>query len=358
MPENTSATQSPEGRLVWADIAKGMCIVLVVLHHLTGKHYAMVVPQQMGPVAETWLWLVAALKPLRMPLFFVVSGLFAAAAIQRPWRGVLARRVLSPYYLYAVWLGIHAVIFSVAQTLPMNRTQDLGELVADLLFASTGLWYLYALALYFLLAKALRPAGVWFVLAFATTLAALTPMLSIDEVNRASLLRHFVYFAVGVYVPTVVTRMADLRNRHTIAVLLVSYVLVGGAMLWLSVPTGWAVLAVSVVAVPLGIRWAVALSGSHLASLTVHIGRRTLPIYVLHVPVLSLLHHLLELLPSVALGPIASAAFAVAYPPVATAVVTVVCLVIHSALVRIGLDRLFRSPFVATRSTGAASGAR
>ena len=128
-PRPTAATAgAPRPRLVWADAAKGLCILLVVLHHSTVKHLPAVLPADLSAVGEAWLALTAALKPIRMPLFFLLSGLFAAGALRRPWAQVLTARVLTPYWVYAVWLGLLAVVFSLERTLVMNRTQGVGDL--------------------------------------------------------------------------------------------------------------------------------------------------------------------------------------------------------------------------------------
>ncbi len=83
-----------------ADAAKGVCIVLVVLHHLVTKHLELVLPGD-GPAVVAWGAVTAGLRPLRMPLFFVISGMFAASAVRRSWGASLRRRVATPYYLYA-----------------------------------------------------------------------------------------------------------------------------------------------------------------------------------------------------------------------------------------------------------------
>ncbi|MEV4522046.1 hypothetical protein AB0J77_17600 [Micromonospora tulbaghiae] len=39
MPTRTEGNAPPDGRVVWADVAKGACIVLVVLWHVVVKDY-------------------------------------------------------------------------------------------------------------------------------------------------------------------------------------------------------------------------------------------------------------------------------------------------------------------------------
>ena len=124
MPSPTDAAAPT--RLGWADIAKGASIVLVVLHHATTKQYDLSVPAHLAPIADVWTTLTHALKPVRMPLFFLVSGFFAAKAVHRPWPSV-TRRISTSAYLYVVWLLLLAAFTLWERELPMNRTQNLGD---------------------------------------------------------------------------------------------------------------------------------------------------------------------------------------------------------------------------------------
>ena len=47
MPSPTDA--AAPARLRWADVAKGACILLVVLHHVITKHYDALVTGPAGP---------------------------------------------------------------------------------------------------------------------------------------------------------------------------------------------------------------------------------------------------------------------------------------------------------------------
>ena len=329
-------------RLRWADVAKGACILLVVLHHVVTKHVVQVVPPSFELVGAGWSGLSHALKPLRMPLFFVISGVFASAAVSRPWSAQVRRRLLSPAYLYVVWLLLLAAVFAVEQDLPMNRTQDLGELALDLVFASTGLWFLYALAVYFLLARlTVRVPTAW-LLGAAAAVAASASLLPIAEANRVSVLVHFVHFAVGVRCPEVLRRLAEDRRPLT-GPLVVAFV--GGAVLlaWAGAPLSLEITLLSLVAVPAGIRLAAATRRvPPVADGLAWVGRRTLPIYVLHVPLLAVVHHLApDTLPA---GGTPAFLVAATYPLLVTALVVGACLAVRSVAVQVGLRALFELP--------------
>lgn len=345
-PADVGTSRAPVrmGRLVWADAGKGLCIMLVVLHHVIGKQYGFVLPDGSGWLMQGWDALTHALKPLRMPLFFVLSGMFASAAVKRPWRDVAGPRIGSPYYLYVVWLCIHAALFSVAQALPMNRTQDLEELLADLVFASTSLWYLYALALYFALAKLVGRWDRRLVLALAIAAVPLSSLLEIQAYNRESILQHFVYFAFGAFFPGVVGRAAQATSGRRTAVLLAAYCVVGAALLQLGAPRGILTLSLALFAVPLGIGAAVALCRAlpRLGQATARVGRATLPVYVLHVPLLAAVHQLGWGLPEA--DPVASVLLAAVYPVAVTLLLTTAAVATHRLVMSTPLRWLFQRP--------------
>ena len=346
-PGGTATATPPAGRLVWADAGKGVCIVLVVLHHTIGKQYELVVPENHQWLLASWEAVTSGLKPLRMPLFFVLSGMFASAALQRPWRDVMGPRVLSPYYLYVVWLCIHAALFSWATTLPMNRTRNLEELLADLAYASTSLWYLYALALYFPLAKVLHRFDPRVVVALAAAAVPLSELLDIEAYNRESVIQHFVYFAFGACFPTVGGRVADVtrRGRWT-AALLAAYLVVGGLLLLLGASRGVLTLSLSLFAVPLGIGATVFVTRriAWLGRAAATVGRATLPVYVLHVPLLAVVHRLGFAPPDWDRAAGLSLLLAAIYPVALAVAITAVALAIHRLLAGGPLRWLFARP--------------
>jgi uncharacterized membrane protein YcfT len=336
-PTSTVATAptGSDGRLLWPDVAKGLCILLVVLHHLTTKHYLGLVPATEGWLADTWTAVTLALKPVRMPLFFVLSGFFAASAVGRPWSQV-SRRVTSPYYLYVVWLLVLGGVFTVERSLVMNRTQDLGELLADLVFASTGLWFLYALAVYFLLARLLLRVPLPLALGLAGTVTAAAYAFPLEDANRTSVLVHFTWFLAGSRCPRLVRRLGGLEVPGMLSLLVVGYAVL------LTVP-GVPTLLLSVVGVPLGLVAAGALArGSRCAPVLGRLGRRTLPVYVLHMPLLAILHH--ALVGPAPVGGVDDLLVLAAYPVMLSVVLVLACLGVHALLVRLGLGLLFELP--------------
>ena len=75
-------------RISWVDYSKGICIILVVMMHST-----LGVENAAGGLS--WLHdFIGWAKPFRMPDFFLISGLFLASRINRPWREYFDSKVL------------------------------------------------------------------------------------------------------------------------------------------------------------------------------------------------------------------------------------------------------------------------
>ncbi len=284
------------GRLAWADVAKGGCIVLVLLWHVIMKDYLQIDWRLAMPVPGAWGAFGELLLPMRMPLFFTISGMFAAAAVHRPWRAVARSRVAKFLYLYALWLLIHTAVLAFAPDFPTDRASSVGQLLAQLTITPSNLWYLYALALYFVLAKALRRVHPAVLLGAAGTLAAVAATGLLDTPgNRGGLYQNLVFFLAGLHLRPYVLRWAQAGTGRRLLLAAAAYGVGSAVLLATDVGRlpGVAVL-VSTVAVLFGIAGAVRLTRwPVVAEPLAALGRHTLPIYVIHMPVLALLHLLI-----------------------------------------------------------------
>ncbi len=344
-----------QGRLAWPDVAKGACIVLVVAHHAIAKHYLPLVPERLTDLADAWVVTTYALKPVRMPLFFVIAGMFSAGALSRPWPAS-SRRLATLAWLYAAWLFALAGYFAVEQRLETNRSRDLGELVADLLWPSTSLWFLWALAVYFVALKALRHLPRPLVLTVGAALCVSSSWLPLYGANRIAVVAHFVFFAAGAYAPHAFHRLADSTpRRRWLVVAAAAYVVLTLVVRWTQVPEGISLLLLAVLGVPFGVVASARVATVPiLAAGLVLLGRATLPIYVLHLPVLGALMHL-PVHVGDGVGPWSWAA-ATLYPVVATAVTVLACLGLHRLALRAGLTWAFTLPTPLVRGVGPSTG--
>ncbi|GAA3585135.1 acyltransferase family protein [Kribbella ginsengisoli] len=336
------------GRVAWADVAKGMCILLVVLWHVLMKHYLQIDWHISGQARGLWGTLGEQLLPLRMPLFFAVSGFFAVRAVQRPWPVVLRTRVAKFYYIYVVWLVIHTVVLAFVPDFGTERADGPLKFLAQLTITPSNLWYLYALALYFVIAKAAHRLPAWAVLtpAFLLSAAASAGLLAVPG-DRAGVYQNLVFFLAGLYGKSLIEDLAARASWRRLLLVgapyavLLTVIAVFDAKTWFGL---WPV--VSGVAIVLGVtaaglvtRWEGLSKG--LAS----IGSRTLPIYVMHMPLLALTHAAL-IGPLSAAGPTTQWIVAIAEPVALTGLLAWLCLVLYRYLPK----SLFELPITAPRA--------
>lgn len=337
-------TASSAHRVGWPDVAKGICIILVVLWHVMTKHAIDVAGA--GPVTDAWAMLNAQLLPLRIPLFFLVSGMFAARAVLADDGNSWRRRAARLSLLYVVWVLIQTFVLALAPDFDTARATDGWELLAQLTISPTNLWYLLALAVYLAIGRLTRalPTAVVLSVAFVVAAAAGAGVIP-DLGNLWQLVQNLFFFLVGLRLRAVVERFAKSvgvwRTLALAAVYVAALALVAGLAIRL-LPGVWPALAL--IAVAFGVSLSVLLDRrvGVIARPLRWIGQRPLPIYVLHMMPLALIDAGLD-----AVGWRTTPVLEAIGPIVLTAAVIVICLGVHALLMRCGLGVLF-DPLQAT----------
>jgi len=153
-------------RVEWVDAAKGIAIVLVVQFHAYFILADAGLPTTFGRIA-------GLLVPFRMPLFFFTAGLFALGALRMPLTRLLKSRVIRLVWLYILWISIWVVASVVFPAeFGAQENNSIISLASMMIRPHSSLWFLYALAIYFI-------AG-WLVLRIPTSLqlaVTLTPAI-------------------------------------------------------------------------------------------------------------------------------------------------------------------------------------
>ncbi|WP_367882278.1 acyltransferase family protein [Rathayibacter oskolensis] len=299
-------------------------------------------------VAAAWDQVGSSLGRIRMPILFALSGLLAHRGLLLGWRAGTARlRLVSNAYLYVVWVVLYGVFFALLARPDFPHSIDtLAQFALQLVFPTTTLWFIFALAVYPLVLVGLRALRVpdWGILLIGAAAWFVAANLRVILFGDA-LLQNFVFFALGVLGAEQLRRF----SRPGVVVLLAPLGVFLLAVLGGHLVDGPAAdvfgFVASTGAIPLAVasaallcRWAPA------ARLGSAIGRRTLPIYLLQVPLLGLWSLLAdpeaEWLVALLRNPLAE----LAYPPLVTAAIVALSLGIRSLLARIPSDPLFSVP--------------
>jgi fucose 4-O-acetylase-like acetyltransferase len=186
------------GRVAWADVAKAISIVLLVLWTTVGD--AVLVNE--------------LLTFARMPLFFFVSGLFAYRAVVEADLGAFLRdRVANLVYLYALWTWLlflsTRLVARLAEGEPFAPWRQL-EIFWD---PPLTIWFLYALAIAFLVARLARGLPVALVAAAALTAYAYCVWTGDwrDTGFLERLVRLFPFFWLGLAARPLAVRLVEAR---------------------------------------------------------------------------------------------------------------------------------------------------
>jgi uncharacterized membrane protein YcfT len=333
----SSPLPAPDARrLAWVDAAKGMSILLVVAHHVVEAL------QTSGLAPPAVVAANTALAAMRMPLFFLASGLFVAGPLASSWRTLLHKRVAFFLYLYVVWVLLRFAYFhipAVAAADPHDRAD--GEALAwALLLPGSGMWFLYALALFAVVGKLLRGVPVGLQLSAAAVLSAVVgaEVLQFESEAWTRMARHLFFFLLGWHARQLVERVAGAATAVTVIVAAAGCVVGAAGAVLLDVRSipGIA-LALNVLAVTFGVLFAAWISRYRIGSPLAALGRQTLPVYLIHVFWIALamigLRHL-------GIPPVAACAL----PPAMAIVLTVLSLHTHRLLVGAGAPWLFALP--------------
>ncbi|MCJ2123914.1 acyltransferase family protein [Methylobacterium sp. J-077] len=215
-----------DGRLAWVDTAKGICILLVVMmHSVIGTGAALGGEGFLHPV-------VAFAKPFRIPDFFLLSGLFLGRVIDRDWRMFADRRVVHFAYFYLLWLVIQSAARYGSIVGEAGPAAFAAHLTHALVEPYSSLWFVYLLAVFSVVTKALRrcPAGM--------LLTGATLLQIADIRSDATLIEEFcgryVYFVAGYLFAGRIFALADATRRHIGLAL-------GGLATW-AILEGWLAL--------------------------------------------------------------------------------------------------------------------
>lgn len=334
-------------RIEWIDAAKGACILAVVLYHFNIFIFQGI--YEGHTLATMWNIGISALKPLRMPLFFLISGYLASTSIaRRSWGRVRTKKIASLLWVYVFWSFIYWI--AVSYLLPdnpwfensFNASMTLSLLLERMLTANISLWYLYALVIYFVIAKLLRSATVAIGVGVLANIAMYF-VIAPENWGMRSLIGYFVFFALGAYGKAFITTHYASFNLKRFACT-TALTLAGLAMAShfnaLTAPGVEMLLGLVMVSTVIDM-FALACRHINLKYLCM-VGRQTLPIYVMHRLVLRFISPYM---------PDTVNTFLLAVEPIiATFAVAAVCLFIYNGLLRIrGGRALFTMPHTLRR---------
>ena len=278
------------GRYAWADLAKGVAIVMVVAYH--ALLFLEAADVGVSPLGRARV----PLELYPMPAFFLLAGVMQRRLTTSSWSLVWHRRVLPLLYLLVVWSVIRFVFFTALPMVRSDGVRDSGrdpwQLLLVVVAPSSIYWFLWALALATALTWLLRRWPVASVVGAVLVSGAVTSGLVVTGVFAWDrLLAHLAAYVVGVHAgPWVVRSIADMTWRHVLLALGAAALVLAALVavpLTRRVPGAVLLGQVAVLAAALGAAHLVA--GRRWTAWLRDLGRRSLPVYLVHLYPVALL---------------------------------------------------------------------
>lgn len=280
------------------DLAKAVTILLIVVFHVSTWFVWDVVPESaLFGAIEFWATISLALIPVRIPLFFLVSGFLAQQAVWRSWPELVRTRFVGLLWPFLLW-GLLIVLPWSYRVNPAEPLANASTSIYALLLGGTHYWFLPTLVVVIALARALRRVPVIALVVTAITSLAVTTNTGILVemmgpylgINVSRWLDCAVWFMIGCFLPKVVGRVA--RMNALWAVVGVAVFVGLRSILVLDIEGIYPVVLAALTLT--GVASLVIASRFASASLSVsrfgaYFAARTLPIYVTHAFVLEVL---------------------------------------------------------------------
>lgn len=284
----------PAGRITWVDTGRGIAIILVALFHATNWLSGI------GLDESLWSTINETVATLRMPLFFTLSGLFAAKWLTASWPALATAKLALFAWMFLLWGAVGSAVQLIGLAARGDHINPLGTIKQYLLSPlepRLELWFIWALGLFFVIAKLSRrvPAAVQLAVAAVVSALALTDWSTHDDgafwadlnVGWTGMAKYYLFFMTGLLarrrIIAAVAAITPVRGAIVLAcwlVLSITSVVAGGR----SIPGMAFVTALSGVAA--GLVLAKAFSRIRLLPF---LGARTLPVYVTHTPLIILM---------------------------------------------------------------------
>ena len=286
---------STTDRLGWVDAGRGLAIALVVFFH-TAQWL-----REAGLEVTGWVLVNETIATLRLPVFFLLAGLFAQKWMTAPWRRLWGVKLSLFVWVYCLWSVIATFTFMLGLNLQGAQGNYLAQLANIPLLPIAPrfeLWFIWALAFFFVVARLLFrvPVVVLLVATAALSFVALSWFAQwFPDANTGwtGMAKYFFFFLLGLHLRSLILRASQQLSPAVLAV---------GFVAWLTVAVlgatfGWArtVAGYYFVTCLLGL-----LAGLGVAKVLAHwatlrsLGAQTLPVYVTHTSLILVMAWLLS----------------------------------------------------------------
>lgn len=284
---STTSTPAPRARVQWLDAARAFAVLAVLLGHYQVYIMVHVNPDPSG-IERLWPTIVHFLQPVRMPLLLFMSGMLASSRLLTSATGGFSRAI-SSFYLNAIWVTIYFLIAIPLRLTSSGSAKTVGEWLTHIVLPSENLWFIWALGFWALCFTFLRKLPMPLVLtAFALTGIAGDLLRGEIPPRAVAVLIYGIFFALGVYARDIMFKFVQAQLLPKIAVLGASYLALREILSTKGLDPVVRSLTIdvrSIVAIAAAVCiFALLVRMNWFARPMAFIGRHTLSIFVVHLP--------------------------------------------------------------------------
>ncbi|MBL4863718.1 MAG: acyltransferase family protein [Rhodobiaceae bacterium] len=150
MSQTISQNATVPSRIDWIDYVKGLTIILVAQMHIT------LGTQEALGASHMWLVdLVEFARPFRVPLFFMVAGLFVSRSMKWDLTKFADAKFVHFAYFYFLWSAIQ-IAMKLAFAGYGNHAIDMTDILLLPIEPFSTLWFIHALAIFFMVTRVLK----------------------------------------------------------------------------------------------------------------------------------------------------------------------------------------------------------
>lgn len=183
------------GRVAWVDAGRGFAILMVVLLHATEWL------RSIGFDQPVWTPVVRLLATVRLPLFFIISGLFSRKWVEGNWTALWRTKLSLFLWIYVLWSGIATLTFTLGMKVQGHDATLLSQLratISTFWLPRFELWFIWALGVFFIIAKLMRRLPILLLLSFAAVISIVAfSGLAEGNVGILGAAKYFFFFLLG-----------------------------------------------------------------------------------------------------------------------------------------------------------------
>lgn len=150
MTNTAPQTATAPSRIDWIDYVKGVTIILVAQMHIS-----LGTMESMG-VSHMWMVdIVEFARPFRVPLFFMIAGLFVSRSLQWNRAKFVDAKLFHFVYFYFLWAAIQLAV-KIGFAGYGNHAFSMNDILLLPIEPISTLWFIHALAIFFMVTRMLK----------------------------------------------------------------------------------------------------------------------------------------------------------------------------------------------------------